>query len=293
MGSVPSGVWTALVTPWRDGRLDEEALASLVAGQVKSGVAGLVPCGTTGESPTVGPEEFDRVVRIVVEAAGGAVPVFVGVGTNATEASCERARRARAAGADGVMVVCPYYNKPTQRGLLAHFRAVADAAELPVMVYDIPGRTAVQLREETLLELLADERFVAVKEASGQLDRMQRLAARMPAHASLLVGDDALLLAALAVGGRGVVSVASNVVPERVVEVVRRWEAGDAQGALAAHRALLDLHEALFLETNPGPVKAAMALQGRLREELRLPMVPVDASVRSRLAEVLDALGAR
>ncbi len=285
------GVWTALVTPFREGRVDEEALGALVEAQVRAGVAGLVPCGTTGESPTLRAEEFERVLGVVREAASGRAPIFAGVGTNATEASCERARVAHRLGMDGVMVVCPYYNKPTQQGLEAHFLEVARAARLPVMIYDIPGRTGVQLRPETLLCLFEREpAFVAVKEASGDLDRMQRLAASLQGRGTLLVGDDALVLAALAVGCTGVVSVASNVAPRAVVEVVARWEAGEPASALAAHRALLPLHEALFLETNPGPIKAAMALQGRLNEEIRLPLVPVTDSTRERLRGVLQGL---
>ncbi len=287
------GVWTALVTPFRDGRLDQEALEALVEAQVAAGIAGLVPCGTTGESPTLSADEFERVLAVVRDVAGGRVPIFAGVGTNSTEVSRARARVARRLGVDGVMVVCPYYNKPTQPGLEAHFLQVARAAELPVMIYDIPGRTGVQLRHETMLRLFEEEpAFVAVKEASGDLDRMQRLAAALEGRGTLLVGDDALTLAALAVGATGVVSVASNVVPEAVAEVVGRWEEADFPGALEAHRRLLPLHEALFLETNPAPVKAALALQGRLVEELRLPLAPVTESTREHLRGVLRELAA-
>jgi 4-hydroxy-tetrahydrodipicolinate synthase len=285
------GAYTALVTPFRDGELDEKALRDLVERQIAAGIDGLVPCGTTGESVTLVGDEHARVVRTVVEQTKGRVPVIAGAGTSSTSKTVALAKTCREAGADGLLLVCPYYNKPTQAGLVAHFRAVLTAVPMPAMLYNIPGRTHVDMSAQTFLRLMDVEQIVAIKESTGNVVRSQQIAALCGDRYSILAGDDALTLGIMAVGGRGVVSVASNAFPAQVAEVVQKMRDGDLSGARAAQHRLLPVYEALFIEPNPGPIKYVLAQAGHIAEEIRLPMTwPTDAS-QERIRAALDMSG--
>lgn len=285
MSLEPRGTMPALVTPMRDGEVDEDALRALVDHVIDGGVSGLVPCGTTGESVTLSDEEHGRVVRAVVEQAAGRVPVFAGAGTVSTRHSIHLATQAKAAGADGLLLVCPYYNRPTQAGLEAHFRAILAAVPLPAILYNIPGRTGVDLAVETLERLSDVGALVGIKEATGNVMRSQQILARCGDRFAVLAGDDALTLPVLAVGGRGVISVTANAFPREVCEVTDAWLAGDHERARVQHLRLLPVHQAMFLETNPGPVKALLAAAGRVAPEVRLPLAwPTEDTV----AEVME-----
>jgi 4-hydroxy-tetrahydrodipicolinate synthase len=287
------GTYTALVTPLREDRVDEQALRDLVERQIEGGVDGLVPCGTTGESVTLRGDEIERVVRVVVEQTRGRVPVVAGTGTNCTTKSIDFARLAREVGADGLMVVNPYYNKPTQAGLEAHFRAIAAEVPLPTMLYNNPGRTGVDLKAETVERLTDCTPIVAIKEATGNVVRAQQILARCGERFTVLAGDDALELGVLGVGGKGVVSVAANLLPAEVSQIARAWRDGRVAEAQHQHRRMLPLYDALFVEPNPAPIKAALAMQERIAPEIRLPLTwPVEQS-RQVLREAMDVVGAR
>ena len=281
------GTFVALVTPFRDGDVDAGALRALVDRVIDGRVDGLMPCGTTGEGATLRPEEFDLVVRTVIQQARGRVPVLPGTGTNDTASSVERAKRARELGADGALVVVPYYNKPTQEGLYRHFRAVAEGAGLPIVLYDVPSRTGTTLAVETVARLASLNAVVAVKAACGDLLRVSSLVRACGARATVLSGDDVLTLPVIAVGGQGVVSVTANLAPEPVSALVRAALANEMDEARAIHHRLHPLHAALFLESNPIPIKAALALCGHIREELRLPLCPLGEVYREPLRRVL------
>ncbi|HYK82602.1 MAG TPA: 4-hydroxy-tetrahydrodipicolinate synthase [Gemmatimonadales bacterium] len=288
------GCGTALVTPFTaTGEVDEGRFKALVERQLAGGVGLLVPCGTTGEAATLTPGEQARVIALTVEAARGRAKVVAGVGSNATAATIERAHAARAAGADGILVVAPYYNKPTQPGLSAHFRAVAAAvAGCPVVLYNVPGRTASNISAATTLALARDvENVVGIKEASGDLAQIMAILRERPPGFRVLSGDDAVTLPLMALGAEGIVSVVSNEVPDLMTRLVDRAEQGDWAEARKLHYRLLPLMEANFLESNPGPVKAALALMGLGAEHYRLPLVPVQEQTRARLRAVLHELG--
>jgi len=288
------GCGTALVTPFTaDGRLDEARMRALVERQLAGGVKLLVPCGTTGEAVTLTPEEQTQVLGATVETARGRARVLAGVGSNSTALTIERAKAARAAGVDGVLVVAPYYNKPTQAGLIAHFKAVAGAvAGLPVVLYNVPGRTSSNIQAPTALTLAREvETIVGVKEASGDLAQIMAILRERPAGFKLLSGDDAVTLPLVALGADGIISVVSNEVPDLMVRMTDCALQGSWGAARELHYRLLPLIEANFIESNPGPVKAAMALMGLLEEQLRLPLVPVQEKTRARLREVLQEVG--
>jgi 4-hydroxy-tetrahydrodipicolinate synthase len=285
------GVYTALVTPFRGDAVDEGALRELVERNIAGGVSGLVPCGTTGESVTLHGDEPGRVMRIVVEQAKKRVPVIAGTGTVSTRHTVELSRVAKEAGADGLLLVCPYYNRPTQAGLEAHFRHVLKEVPMPAVLYNIPGRTGVDLAVETL-EALADvKEIVAIKEATGNVIRAQDILARFGSRFAVLSGDDSLTLPMLAVGGSGVISVTSNVFPAQVSGVTAAWSAGDVKGARERHLALVPVHNAMFLESNPGPVKYAMSLGGHIAPEIRLPLVWPKEATQERLRAVMGSAG--
>lgn len=285
------GVYTAIVTPFAaDGSVDWKALRRLVDFQVDGGVAGLVPVGTTGESPTLSGEECREVIRVTVEQARGRVPVIAGAGSNCTAEAVHYAKDAKEAGAQATLQVTPYYNKPTADGLIAHFRAVADAVDLPLVVYNIAGRTGKNIENPVMLELAKHPRIRAVKEASGDLNQMMDLIAAKPADFAVLSGDDNLVYPLMALGGTGVISVASNVVPDRMVAMVAAALKGDFAAARRMHYELLPLFRAMFIETNPIPVKAALALKGMIAETYRLPMCAPAAKSREKLASVLRDL---
>ncbi len=285
------GVLTALVTPFRDGAIDEPALRELIEFQIASGVQGLVPCGSTGESATMSHAEHERVIEVAVEAARGRVPVIAGTGSNNTSEAIELTRAAKAAGADAALLISPYYNKPTQEGIFAHYAEVARQTSFPLMLYNIPGRTASNLTASTMARLAEVEHVVGVKESSGDLSQVAELIAHTAEDFAVVSGDDAITLPMLALGARGVISTTANVAPTEMVELVSAFRAGNAERARRFHYRLLPLFEALFLETNPTPVKAALHLLGRIGPEIRLPLVPMTDANRQRLQVVLKELG--
>jgi 4-hydroxy-tetrahydrodipicolinate synthase len=288
------GCATALVTPFTaDGGVDEKRLRALIEYQIAGGVRVLVPCGTTGESVTMSDDENRLVIRTTVELARGRARVIAGTGSNSTAISIQRSENARALGVDGVLTVAPYYNKPTQDGLYAHFRAIAEAVNgLPVVIYNVPGRTSSNISAETTLRLARDvENIAAVKEASGNLSQIMEILRSRPEGFRVISGDDALTLAMIALGADGLISVASNEAPALMSQLNDLALAGKWDEARALHYRLLPLMEANFIESSPGPVKAALALMGLIEENLRLPLVPVGEKTRARMREVLAELG--
>lgn len=287
-----TGTYTALVTPFREGRVDEPALARLIRNQIRAGVDGIVPVGTTGESPTLSFEEHIRVIEFSVRAAAGKVRVLAGTGGNATDEAVYLTKAAAKAGADGSLQVAPYYNKPTPEGLYEHFRTIASATRLPLVLYSIPGRCGVEIGVDTVRRLAAAcPSIVGIKEAGGQVDRVSQLRAACGAKFIVLSGDDALTLPFLAVGADGVVSVASNLIPGPVARLVAAFRGGRVREAQRLHARYYPLFKDLFLETNPIPVKAALALRGWIQDELRLPLVPMSAGSRAILKTTLQGCG--
>ena len=285
------GIHTAIITPFRAGEVDEEALGQIVERQIAAGVDGLVPCGSTGESATLSHLEHRRVVERVIEMAAGRVPVIAGTGSNSTREAIDLTLHAKEAGAAGALLLSPYYNKPTQEGIYAHYAAVAEEAGLPIIVYNIPGRTASNIAPETIARLARLPHVVGIKEASGNLDQMSHIIARSPSDFAVLSGDDSLTLPLLSIGGKGVISTSANIAPEAMCDLVRRFQAGDAEGARDVHYRLLPLFDALFCETNPIPVKAASAVLGWCSEEIRLPLTRIGDVHLEHLKVVLKDLG--
>jgi 4-hydroxy-tetrahydrodipicolinate synthase len=283
-----TGIGTALVTPFgRDGAVDEMAVRRLAARQIEAGIHYLVPCGTTGESPTLTDEERFRVVELAVEEAGGRVPVLAGAGGYDTREVIRSAQQMKRLGASGILSVTPYYNKPTQEGLFQHYSAIAGEVGLPIVVYNVPGRTGCNVEVATLVRLSRLAGIVAVKEASGNVSQMCEICRAVPDDFIVLSGDDALTLPLMAVGGHGIISVVSNEAPAEMVRMVEAAERNDFAAAREIHRRLMPLMSANFVESNPIPVKAAMAAMGLLEEVYRLPMVPPSDAARRR---ILDAL---
>jgi len=285
------GVFTALITPMRDGAVDERALHELVELQIAAGVDGIVPCGSTGEAATLSHAEHRRVIEVVVAASRGRVQVLAGTGSNSTTEAIALTRHAKEAGADGALLISPYYNKPTQDGVVAHYAAIARETAFPLVVYNIPGRTASNLLPATFARLAEIEQIVGVKESSGDLNQMAHLIANVPDSFVVLAGDDWATLPLLSIGGRGVISTTSNVAPSEMVSLVRAFRAGDLARARDVHYRLLPLFDALFCETNPIPVKAAVAMRGLCRDDIRLPLTPLTAPNRERLQVVMKDLG--
>ncbi|HKU39710.1 MAG TPA: 4-hydroxy-tetrahydrodipicolinate synthase [Polyangiales bacterium] len=285
------GALTALVTPFRNDRVDERALRAIVSEQIAGGIDGLVPCGTTGEGYNLSDAEFAKVIETVVDEAKGRVPVLAGTGTASTHHTIVLSEIAQRLKADGLLVVVPYYNKPTQEGLYQHFTAIARAVPLPTVVYNIPGRCVVDMSLDTLERLAAVKTFVGIKESTGTVQRSAAIVQRFGDRFTVLSGDDAIALPIMAVGGHGVISVASNVAPKEVSQLVDLFRSGDVAAARKQHQRLAPLFEALFVESNPGPVKWAMAARGVMEGEIRLPLVkPSDASQAS-IRKVLVELG--
>ena len=285
------GTFTALVTPFRSGGVDETALRKLVELQVEAGVDGVVPCGSTGESATLSHDEHRGVVEIVVAAAAGRIQVIAGTGSNNTAEAVELTRHAKQAGADGALLISPYYNKPTQEGIVAHYTEVARQTAFPLVVYNIPGRTASNILPGTMLRLADTEHIVAVKEACGDIVQISETIALCGPDFSVVSGDDALALATIAVGGQGVISTTSNVAPRDMVELVRSAREGDLERARTIHQQLLPLFDVLFCETNPIPVKAAVSMMGLCDDEIRLPMTRITDPNRELLQLVLKEQG--
>ena len=284
-----SGCYTALITPFRDGLIDEPALRALVQRQIAGGVSGLVPCGTTGEAPALSGPEWERVIAIVVETAEGRIPVVAGTGSNNTATVIERTRRARTLGVDGALVVTPYYNRPTQDGLCRHFTAIAEAVDLPLVLYNVPGRTGVNLLPEAVVRLAETPGIVGIKEASGSLDQASQIVREAPEVFVVVSGDDSLTLPMIGVGARGVISVVSNIAPEAVSALTTACLSGDFRSGRSLHLALFDLCRAMFVETNPTPVKFAAALLGYCSPEVRLPLAPLSEAAQRRVETALAA----
>ncbi|HOX59346.1 MAG TPA: 4-hydroxy-tetrahydrodipicolinate synthase [Candidatus Paceibacterota bacterium] len=287
-----TGTHTAIVTPFRNGKVDEAALKNLVQAQVRGGVDGIVPVGTTGESPTVDYDEHIHIIALSVKFARRRIKVLAGTGGNSTSEAILLTRRAEQAGVDGSLQVAPYYNKPTQEGLFQHFREVARRTRLPIVLYSVPGRCGIEIGVDTVRRLAREcSNIIGIKEAGGNADRVSQLRAVLGPRFEILSGDDSLTLPFMAVGARGVISVASNVIPRPVAQMVRAFAAGKIQAALRLHRKYYPLFKDLFIETNPVPVKAALAMLGRIEEEYRLPLVPMSPKNRELLRTTLKAVG--
>ena len=287
-----TGTYTAIVTPFRQGKLDETALERIVKAQIKAGVDGIVPVGTTGESPTVDYDEHIRIIELSVKFADGKIKVLAGTGGNSTKEAVYLTERAQTVGANGSLQVAPYYNKPTQEGLFQHFREIASKTNLPIILYSIPGRCGIEIGVETVKRLAAScKNIVGIKEAGGSADRVSQLRAALGPKFEILSGDDSLTLPFMAVGAQGVVSVASNVIPKQVAAMVRAFSAGKVSEAVKIHQKYYPLFKDLFIETNPVPVKAALAMMGIIEEEYRLPLVPMSPKNRETLKATLKACG--
>ncbi|MBO5490729.1 MAG: 4-hydroxy-tetrahydrodipicolinate synthase [Desulfovibrio sp.] len=285
-----SGALTALVTPFKNNVLDEEGYRAFIERQIAEGIHGLVPCGTTGESATLSHEEHERVIEICIDQAKGRVPVLAGAGSNNTTEAIRLARFAQKAGADGALLITPYYNKPTQEGLYRHFKAIAEAVDLPLVPYNVPGRTGCSLAPATLARLAHDfPNITGVKEATGDMAQGSRILEQCPENFSVLSGDDLSALSLMALGGRGVISVTSNIVPGRVAAMCNAFNKGDLAEARRIHHSLFPLHEALFFESNPIPVKTALGLMGLMEAEMRLPLCPMGEAAKQKLVDVLRA----
>lgn len=291
MKRVFQGSMVAVVTPFKDGRVDEAKVRELVEFHIKNGTDVLVPCGTTGESPTLSHDEHRRVIELAIQTASKRIPVVAGTGSNSTAEAIDLTRFAKNAGADGALVVLPYYNKPTQQGLIAHCRAIADAVDLPLILYNIPGRTGINMLPETLAAVADHPNIVGMKEATGNLEQMTHDIVLCGAKLSFLSGDDTLTLPLMAVGGKGVISVVANIVPRDVADLTRAFLSGDWKRARELHLKLFPLCQAMFCETNPIPVKTAMALMGMINGELRLPLCPMSEANLSKLKAALRAYG--
>jgi len=287
-----TGTYTAIVTPFKDDNIDEPALERLIKSQIKGGVDGIVPVGTTGESATLDYEEHIRLIALSVKFAAGKIKVIAGTGGNSTKEAIYLTQEAEKAGADASLQVAPYYNKPTQEGLFQHFHAVACATHLPIILYSIPGRCGIEIGVETVNRLAHDSvNVVAIKEAGGNADRVSQLRAVLGNKFTILSGDDALTLPFMAVGAHGVVSVASNVIPREVAHMVRAYSSGNTSLALKLHEKYYPIFKDLFIETNPCPVKAALAMLGLMEEEFRLPLVPISKASRDKLRKTLKHCG--
>jgi 4-hydroxy-tetrahydrodipicolinate synthase len=285
-----TGTYTALVTPFKDGQLDLPAFERLIKRQIKAGVDGIVPVGTTGESPTVSYDEHVAVIKHAVKCAAGKVKVLAGTGANATTEAIYLTQAAEEAGANGSLQVAPYYNKPTQEGLFQHFRAIARATKLPIVLYSIPGRCGVEIGVETVRRLAEEcSNIIGIKEAGGTPDRVSQIRAVLGAGFDILSGDDSLTLPFMSVGAKGVISVASNVIPKEVATMVRAFASGKPDQALKLHARYYPLFKDLFVETNPVPVKTALAMLGQIEEEFRLPLVGMTLKNRETLKSTLKA----
>lgn len=285
------GSITALVTPFKNGKVDEKALKGLIEFQIKSGIDAIVPCGTTGESATLSYEEHERVVELAIEFAGKKIPVIAGAGSNSTKETIMLTEHAKKAGADAVLLITPYYNKPTQEGLYQHYKAVAEAVDIPMILYNVPGRTGVNMLPETVARLSEIKNIVGIKEATGSLQQVSDTIEMARKDFIILSGDDFTTLPLLSVGGHGVISVTSNVAPKDVSQMCDAFFAGDIVEAKRLHYKLQPLHRAMFIETNPIPVKTALAIMGKVEEEFRLPLVKMGDANRKKLRKALRDYG--
>ncbi|UFS72176.1 4-hydroxy-tetrahydrodipicolinate synthase [Geomonas sp. RF6] len=281
------GSIVALVTPFNNGAIDEEKLRELVEFQIENGTDGIVPCGTTGEASTLDYEEHDRVIQIVVEQTAKRVPVIAGTGSNSTREAIEMTQHAKDLGADGALLVTPYYNKPSQDGLYLHYKAIADAVAIPQVLYNVPGRTGVNLLPETVARLADHPNIVAIKEATGSLLQASEVLALCGDKLDVLSGDDFITFPMMACGGKGVISVTANIMPKEVAAMTDAFFAGNMEEARQLHLKLLKISNAMFVETNPVPVKTAVSLMGKCRDELRLPLAPLVEKNREKLIAIM------
>jgi len=285
------GSIVAIVTPFKDGKIDEEAFRQLIEFQIENGTSAIVPCGTTGESATLSMDEHNRVIDICIEAVNKRVPVIAGTGGNNTKEAIELTAHAKKAGADATLQVTPYYNKPTQQGLYEHFRAIAKAVPLPQVLYNVPGRTSVNMLPETVARLAETEEIVAIKEASGNLAQMAEIMKLAGDKITLLSGDDNITLPVLSIGGKGVISVVANIVPKETAEIISAWENKETDKAQELFINMTPLCQAMFYETNPIPVKTALALMNKCTDEMNLPLTPMSETNLNRLKDVLRQYG--
>jgi len=285
------GAIVAIVTPFKNGRVDEEKLRELIEFQIENGTDGIVPCGTTGESPTLSHEEHDRVIEITVDAVKKRVPVIAGTGSNSTAEALRLTEHAREVGADGALMVCPYYNRPTQEGLYQHYKTVAEKVKIPIIIYNIPGRTGVNLLPETMARLAKVPGIVGTKEASGSLKQMHEVIQLCGPDFAVLSGDDFFTYPLLCLGGHGIISVISNIVPKDMAALVDAFAAGDLQKAKDLHYRMVPLVDSLFIETNPTPVKAALAMMGKIEYEVRLPLVKMSETNYDKLRKSMTNYG--
>ena len=286
-----TGSIVAIVTPFRNDAIDEEKLRELVEFQIASGTDGIVPCGTTGEASTLDYTEHDRVIEIVVQQVKGRVPVIAGTGSNSTTEAIEMTAHAKRIGADGALLVTPYYNKPSQEGLYRHYRAIAEAVALPQVLYNVPARTGVNLLPETVARLAEISNIVAIKEATGSLQQASEVLALCGDKLDLLSGDDFITFPMMACGAKGVISVVANIMPKEVAALVDAFRAGKMEEARQLHLKLLKISNAMFIETNPVPVKTAVALMGKASDEVRLPLAPMSDANRAKLADIMKEYG--
>jgi len=281
------GSMVALVTPFKDGKIDEKALKDLIEFHVKNGTSALVPCGTTGESATLSYDEHDRVIELTIEFAKGRVPVIAGTGSNSTEEAIALTKHAKAAGAAASLQVSPYYNRPTQKGLFLHFKAIAEAVDIPIILYNIASRTGVNIEPETFVKLAEIRNIIGVKEASGSLEQMARIRSLCPKEFLLISGDDALTLPVMSIGGVGIISVVANIIPRDVANMCAAFEKGDMKKAEELHYKMLALVKAMFIETNPIPVKTAMGLMKLCSPEMRLPLCDMLPENKEKLVKAM------
>ena len=285
------GVFVAIVTPFKNGKIDEEALRGLIDFQIAGGVDGIVPCGTTGESATLNHEEHDQVIRIAVDACKGKASVLAGTGSNSTQEAIQLSRNAKNAGADGLLQITPYYNKPNQEGLYHHFSSIADAVDLPIVLYNVPSRTSVNMVPETVVRLAKIKNIVGTKEASGSLQAISKIIDDCGKDFTVLSGDDPLLWPILAIGGKGVISVTANILPAKVAALCKAAAIGDIAEARSLHYELMDINDSLFIDTNPIPVKAALHLMGKIENELRWPLIELSKDTLERLKKAMACHG--
>ncbi len=286
------GSIVALVTPFKDGRVDEDKLRELVEFHIKNGTNGIVPCGTTGESPTLNHEEHNRVIEVCIEATAGRVPVIAGTGSNSTAEALSLTQRAAKAGADAALVVAPYYNKPSQEGLYQHFKTIADNADIPIVLYNIAGRAAINIETKTVVRLANDcKNIIGVKEASGSLTQMQDVKRLCPDDFILLSGDDMLTVPLLSIGGVGVISVVANIIPADTAKVIQLFDEGKFRESQELHYKIFPLAQSMFVDSNPGPVKYACELMGLCSGELRLPLWAISEVNRAKVKQALQNYG--
>src|SRR5690349_1650279 len=286
-----AGSLVAIVTPFRQGKVDERALAELIEWQIINGTNGIVPCGTTGESATLSHSEHNRVIELTVEVVRRRVPVIAGTGSNSTEEAITLTKHAKQAGADGALLITPYYNKPTQEGLFRHYKAIAEAVDLPLILYNIPGRTSVNMHAATVARLASIKNIVAIKEGSASLQQVSEIVQACGERITVLSGDDPLTLPMMAIGAKGVITVTANIVPRDMAAMFDAFAGGKLDEAMRLHYKLSPLFTALFYETNPIPVKEALAMMGKIQPELRLPLCPLSTDNRDKLARALKDYG--